>query len=86
MIYTYQETSESGSFSCPNGADVSYANSKADLAWALDSWRGQYNRVGSDPDYASITVWKGRLADVQDLYPDFIVLAGPRGGARFQPC
>jgi len=86
MIYTYQETSESGSFGLPDGTDVSYANSKADLVCALDDWRDQHERVGTDPDYAFITVWKGRLTDVQDQYPDFQVTAGPRSGARFEPC
>ena len=86
MNYTYQLTSESGSFGHPEGTDVSYATSKKDLVWALDNWCDQHEQVGSDASYASITVWKGRLANVQDQYPDLRVIPGPLGGARFELC
>jgi len=86
MIYTYQQTSESGSFGQPEGTDVAYATSKRDLVWALENWRDKHERVGSDASHASITVWKGRLANVQDQHPDLRVIPGPRGGARFELC
>lgn len=85
-LYTYQLTSESGSFGQADSTDVAYATSKKDLAWALDNWRDQHEQVGSSADYASVTVWRGRLLDVQDQYPDLVVTAGPRGGARFKSC
>jgi hypothetical protein len=86
MIYTYQLTSESGSFGAAEGTDVSYATSKKDLIRALEDWCDQHEQVGSDASYASLTVWRGRLANVQDQYPDLRVIPGPRGGARFEQC
>jgi hypothetical protein len=80
MNYTYQETSESGSFSQPWGNDVSHASSIKELRHALERWQDSHNRVGSDERDASLVVWKGTLEDVTDVYPEFILKPGPRGG------
>ncbi len=86
MKYTYQTISESGSFSSPEGTDVSHASSKRDLRRALERWQYSHSRVGSDETQASLLVWKGELDDVQDVYPDFEVTSGPKLGARFSAC
>jgi hypothetical protein len=85
-MYTYQTVSESGSFSSPEGSDVEHARSKRDLRRALERWQDDHGRVGSDEQLASLVVWKGELDDVTDVYPDFEVKPGPRGGARFEGC
>jgi hypothetical protein len=85
-MYTYQTISESGSFSSPEGADVGHARNKRDLRRALERWQDSHDRVGSDEQLASLIVWKGELDDVTDVYPDFEVKPGPRGGVRFEPC
>lgn len=86
MIYTLQTISESGSFAAPEGTDVRHASSLADLRWHLDNWSDEHGRVGADESNASLLVWKGRLDDVTDLYPDFIVRLGPRGGLVRESC
>jgi hypothetical protein len=86
IMYTYQTVSESGSFSNPEGSDVEHAQNKRDLRRALERWQDDHGRVGSDEMSASLIVWKGELGDVTDVYPDFEVRPGPRGGARFESC
>ena len=80
MLYTLQTVSESGSFAQPDGTDVRYASNLRDLRWFLDSWMDDHDRVGSDSRDARLVVWKGRLPDVTDCYPDFELRPGPRGG------
>jgi len=86
MNYTYQECSNSGSFSPPNGTNVSHATSKRQLVRALEYWQAWHNRVGSDEREASLLVWEGTLDDVTDIYPDFEVKTGPRMGVTFTRC
>lgn len=78
--YTLQQCSESGSFAAPSGTDVYHATNLADLDWYLDNWEEQHDRFGSDSADASLLVWRGRLDDVTDVYPDFQCRRGPRGG------
>ena len=85
-MYTYQTVSESGSFGSPEGSDVEHARNKRDLRRALERWQDAHDRVGSDEQLASLIVWKGEFDDVTDVYPDFEVKPGPRGGARFEGC
>lgn len=85
-IYTAQTVSESGSFSCPSPTNVSHCAGLADLDWTLDHWEDQHSLVGSDPADASLIVWRGRLSNVQDLYPDFICRRGKRGGLVRESC
>ena len=83
--YTLQLCSESGSFSCPEGDDIRHATSRADVSWYLDNWADKHDRVGSDSQEAYAVVFKGRLDSVQDIYPDYIVRIGPRGGHLWEP-
>lgn len=87
MKYTYQELSESGSFGSPYGNDVKYARNKSELFRAFDDWRREHWRVGSSASDAVVRVWKGEwLADVTDIYPDFDITGGKRGGVAVVPC
>jgi hypothetical protein len=86
MSYTVQLVSESGSFAAPYGDDVEHCNSLKELDALLDYWEGQHDRVGSDSTAASLLVWKGKLEDVTDAYPDFEVKRGKRGGLVKSPC
>jgi hypothetical protein len=86
MKYTYQTISESGSFSAPWGDDVEHASSVRELRRALEHWQDSHNRVGSDEQDASLMVWKSELDDVTDIYPEFILKGGPRGGVVKESC
>lgn len=79
MNYTYQELSNSGNWSNPWGADVEHASSMPQLRRALERW-GDTNDDYNQRNDASIMVWKGTLDDVTDVYPDFELRFGPRGG------
>lgn len=83
--YTLQLCSESGSFAAPRGTDTCHATSKSDVSWYLDDWADQHDRVGSDSADAYVVVFKGKLDSVQDIYPDYVVKIGPRGGHRWEP-
>ena len=84
MRYTYQTLTESGSFSAPWGDDVGHASSTAELRSALECWTGEVSAVADEP--AWLRVWIGHEDDVTDLYPDFELFQGPRGGAVKVPC
>lgn len=86
MNYTYQEISESGSFGHPMGDDVNHASNLRELSRALEHWQDAHDRVGSDPQLASLMVWKGTLDDVTDIYPEFELKPGPRGGVIRSNC
>lgn len=85
MNYTYQEISESGNWSMPDGKDVHHAKSKRELRDALERWGDQNERYNDRKD-ASLRVWKGTLDDITDIYPDFDLKFGPRGGVIVDPC
>lgn len=82
--YTYQTHSESGSFGSPEG--VKFADSKDHLGFALEVWVDCHDQVGSNERDAYLLVWEGEHDDVTDLYPNMIVMLGPRGGIRFETC
>lgn len=84
--YTAQQCSESGSFAPPQADEVHHASSLAGLDWLLDSWEDEHDKVGSDSADATLMVWRGRLDNVQDLYPDFICRRGKRGGLVREAC
>lgn len=87
MKYTYQELSNSGSFASPYGRDVKYVRNKAELLRAFNEWCIAHWRVGSSASDAVLRVWKGDwLPDVTDIYPDFDITEGKRGGVAIVPC
>ena len=81
-MYTFQQLSDSGSFGYPEGTEVHYASSLQGLRFRLADWAAVHERIGSDSREAVIRVWKGRVPDVTDVYPDFDLRYGPRGGIR----
>jgi hypothetical protein len=85
MICTVQTNSLSGSFASPWGTDVRIT----DLRGAYDllrDWADEHDRIGAEPTDAHMLVWRGAHDDVTDLYPDWELTIGPRGGIRRQPC
>ena len=83
MKYTIQLHTESGSFSTPQGDDVRHCTSKADIRYHLDNWADTVSRYANTP--AEVLVWRGKLDDVTDIYPDWIATLGPRGGMNLNP-
>ena len=90
MKYTYQ-TYVNG-YSSPEGAEVGYATSLTELHGILESERDQAERYGAAyesedmPGGAQLLVWIGHLEDITDIYPDFRLVFGPRGGILRGPC
>jgi hypothetical protein len=82
MRYTAQLISESGSFGHPSGTDIEYAKGLDGLKELFDYWQRQHDIVGSDRADACMLVWIGYIDDTTDVYPDFEVSAGIRGGFR----
>jgi hypothetical protein len=80
MKYTAQLISESGSFGQPYGTDIEYADGIEGLKELFDYWMCQHDKVGSDRADAKMLVWIGYIDDTTDIYPDFEVSAGIRGG------
>lgn len=70
----------------PEGNDVEHFSSLQDAKDAL--WR----RADFDPYYpcqdesAEMVIWRGTLTDVTDLYPDYRLYVGPKGGIKKETC
>jgi hypothetical protein len=84
-IYTFQYLVDSGSWAMPQSDEVSYSSSLSELRNSLEDWRETVGRM-EDPSLCSLMVWKGKLEDVTDQYPDFILKSGPRGGIIKESC
>ena len=84
--YTVQLHSTSGSFASPWGKDVKHFDTLAEIRDGLEEWANEHPKVGADRADAHCLVWHGKHRDVTDLYPDFELTYGPRGGIRRQPC
>lgn len=84
--YTVQLHSLSGSFASPWGDDVKHATSRAHVRELVEDWADEHPRIGADRVDAHALVWKGRLDDVTDAYPDWELTVGPRGGMHWQCC
>lgn len=90
MIYTYQ-TYVNG-YSSPEGTDVEHAASLTELRGILESERNRAERYGAAyesedmPGGVQLLVWIGALGNVADVYPDFKLVFGPRGGIHRVPC
>lgn len=82
MKYTVQLFADSGNWATPAPDDVRHCNSKADVAWHVDNWADTVERL-NDRQCVTALVWKGKYDDVTDLYPDYEITIGPRGGIRW---
>jgi len=85
MKYTYQRLADSGNWALPRSDRLSHASSLYWLRNRLESWADTVGRW-DDPQCASLMVWIGDYDDVTDLYPDFELKVGPRGGIRKELC
>lgn len=84
MKYTIQLWAESGNWAAPSGTDLKHASSKREAADLLRDWADTVGRY-DDPQCASALVWIGDYDDTTDLYPDWQLTMGPRGGVAWQP-
>ena len=84
--YTIQLHSLSGSFASPWGNDVRHASSLSKVHGLLEDWADAHCTVGAEATDAHALVWYGEHEDVTDLYPDFELTIGPRGGIHRQLC
>ena len=80
MLYTYQEVSDSGSFTSPYPDDVHHTQGKDGLECVLNCWIDSHYRIGADEDAAALWVCKGKHESIE--YPDWVAYYGPRGGFR----
>ena len=86
MNYTIQTHAESGSWATPDGTQSLWlVTSKRDAAEHFQQWAAEVGRYG-DPACASALVWVGNHRDVTNLYPDWRLSLGPRGGVRWEVC
>lgn len=77
----------------PEGTAVKYFASQAEVkaAWSAGYWNTIYcsDYWGGDlpamSDSFTVTVWRGELADVTDVYPDAEVVLGRRGNPVWRP-
>ena len=85
MLYTAQTFADSGNFAAPWGTDsLHHCFNRDDVNSVLDKWGDDVNFTDDRKD-AYLMVWcREHLNDVTDLYPDFKVCYGPRGGIRWE--
>ena len=84
--YTFQKVSNSGSFAAPDGRQgLCRSSNKRDAGLFMGNWRASHRNVGADERDAELLVWCGRHRDVTDLYPDYRIVSGPRGGLVWEP-
>ena len=81
MIYTAQTFCNTGNFAGPDGRQsLHHCDNRQQVNNVLDKWSDEVNFI-DDPRYTYLMVWcSEHLEDVTDLYPDFKVSYGPRGG------
>ncbi len=85
MKYTIQPHTDSGNFAAPFGdQSLSHCRSRAECHGILQDWQDTVCRYGDAP--VSALVWKGFYDDTTDVYPDFELTFGPRGGIVWNPC
>ena len=87
MIYTAQRMAANGNWAAPAGDDresLYHCDNRADVNDSLEEWGDMVNRF-DDRNDAYLMVWcREHHSDVTDLYPDFKVSYGPRGGIRWE--
>ena len=85
MLYTAQTFTTDGNWAAPWGTDsLHHCDNRKDVNDVLANWGDEINSIGNRRD-AYLMVWcREHLKDVTDLYPDFKVSYGPRGGIRWE--
>ena len=88
--YTYQIYVNG--YSAPEGPDVSHSDTISEIKNCLKTERDRAERYGAAYESedaiggASALVWYGELENVTDVYPEFELVFGPRGGIRKTLC
>ena len=85
MIYTAQTIADNGNWAAPDGTQSLYHRDNRDgIERVLETWGDCVAHYDNRRD-AYLMVWAGEHhSDVTDLYPDFKVSYGPRGGIRWE--
>ena len=85
-MYTAQRLAANGNWSAPAGdQSLCHCDNRADVNESLEYWASMVGRYDNPRD-AYFIVWAGKhYSDVTDLYPDFKVYFGPRGGICWEP-
>ena len=85
MIYTAQRMAANGNWTAPWGDEsLCHCDNRAEVNESLDYWADMVGRFNPRED-AYLMVWCHKhYSDVTDLYPDFKVSYGPRGGIRWE--
>ena len=90
MKYTFQIYVNG--YALPQGSEVGHASNKEEIYDEMRSARDEALRYGAayesedNKGGATARVWTGHLSDITDVYPDFDVVFGPRGGLHCVPC
>jgi hypothetical protein len=85
MRYTVQTFSSCGNFAVPQTDEVHRADNKREAEDVLDFWADEVERY-AERQHATALVWKGEYDDTTDVYPDFELTIGPKGGIAWNPC
>jgi len=85
MIYTAQAFADNGNWAAPDGKGLLYhCDNRSDVNTVLEEWGDVVDQFDNRKD-SFLMVWcSEHLNDVTDLYPDFKVSYGPRGGIRWE--
>ena len=85
MIYTVQAFANNGNRAAPDGTEsLNHYSNRAEVNDGLENWGDIVARYDDRSD-AYLMVWcREHHSDVTDLYPDFKVSYGPRGGIRWE--
>lgn len=73
-------------YSLPDGKCVEHYNSLASIRWALLDAHKEAESIGAAYEPSEAVIFKGKYRDVTDMYPDKIMIVGPRGGVRVEGC
>lgn len=63
----------------PDGKAVAFASSKKDMLGLIKDTIKESQRYGYGDTWEAL-VWKGKVVDTTDVYPDLRVFQGTRGG------
>ena len=85
MLYTVQAFANNGNWAAPDGTEsLNHYSNRVEVNDGLKDWGDIVARY-DDREDAYLMVWcREHHSDVTDLYPDFKVSYGPRGGIRWE--
>lgn len=71
-------------YSSPEGTDVEYCSTLAEVKRALSREHDTAEAYGAGYEPSEVLVFKGKYKDVTDMYPDYQGITGPRGGVKLE--